>query len=123
MIEPKFKNAQEYELAQVLMQPTFIRLIDNLRQESESSPYHVSYEEITEPFPSYMVVIKKENTIEKNNIWELCFQICFDNYQENQHQPVTTDKTLFDDDGELNWQVLDAKTKKLVKSLFQTNSI
>lgn len=120
MIEPKFKNTQEYELAQVLMQPTFIRLIDNIRQESESSNYDVSYEEITKPFPSYIVIIKKENTIEKNNIWELCFRICFDNYQGNHHQLVTTDKTLFDDDGELNWQVLDEKTKALVKSLFHS---
>ena len=121
MIEPKFKNTQEYELAQVLMQPTFIRLVDNIRQESESSKYDVSYEEITDPFPSYIVIIKKEYTIEKNNIWELCFRICFDNYQENQHNPVTTDKTLFDDDGELNWQILDEKTKVLVKSLFDSN--
>lgn len=121
MIEPTFKNVQEYELAQRLMQPTFIRLVDNIRQLSESSNYDVIYEEITEPFPSYMVIIKKENTTEKNNLWELCFQICFDNYQENKSQPVTTDKTLFDDDGELNWQVLDEKTKTLVKSLFQPN--
>lgn len=65
MIEPKFKNAQEYELAQVLMQPIFIRLLDNIRKESELSNYDVSYEEINEPFPSYIVAIKKENKTEK----------------------------------------------------------
>ncbi|MTF38211.1 hypothetical protein [Cyanobacterium aponinum] len=121
MIEPKFKNAQEYELAQVLMQPIFIRLLDNIRKESELSNYDVSYEEINEPFPSYIVAIKKENKTEKNNVWELCFQVCFNNYSESTTQPVTTDKTLFEEDGQLNWQTLDEKAKTLVKSLFSSN--
>ncbi len=37
IIEPKFKNKSEYNQAQLLMQPIFIRVIDNIRKESESS--------------------------------------------------------------------------------------
>ncbi|NCO76042.1 MAG: hypothetical protein GW795_04205 [Cyanobacteria bacterium] len=117
-MQPKFKDIKEYEKAQLLLQPIYIRLIDNLRQQSELLSWDISYEEITKPFPAYIVCLKKGNYISKNNIWELCFQVCFDSYKSGQIHPVETDKNLIDDDGELDWQQLDFKTKILVKSLF-----
>lgn len=58
-MRPKFKNILEYEKTQLLLQPIYIRLIDNIRQESELLEWDVSYEEITEPFPGYILCLKK----------------------------------------------------------------
>ncbi len=116
-MRPKFKNILEYEKTQLLLQPIYIRLIDNIRQESELLEWDVSYEEITEPFPGYILCLKKDNYLSKYSIWELCFQICFDSYEKDQIEPVTTDKNLLDDKGELDWLQIEIKTKNLVKSL------
>lgn len=122
-MQPKFKNLLEYEKAQLLLQPIYIRLIDNIRQESELLEWDVSYEEITEPFPGYILSLKKDNYLTKYNIWELCFKICFNAYEQGQITPVETDKILIDDNGELDWQQIEIKTKKLVKSLLIISKI
>ncbi len=46
------------------------------------------------------------------DVWELCFGVCFSDYQP-QH-PVAVDPTLLYDDGEVNWMALDDKAKALV---------
>jgi hypothetical protein len=118
---PKIKTQREFSQAQILMQPTFIRVVDNIRKESESLNWLISYEEIEEPFPSYIVCLQKDNHQVKKNVWQLCFEICFINYSEaeDSNEEVKTDQSLFDQDGELNWQKLETKTKALVQSLFQ----
>ncbi|MBL1211368.1 MAG: hypothetical protein FWJ34_17370 [Geminocystis sp. GBBB08] len=118
----KFKDILEYEKAQLLLQPIYIRLIDNIRQESELSDWNVSYKEINEPFPSYIVLFKKGNYLRQYNIWELCFKICFDSYESEENIPVIIDKILMDDRGELDWQQIEIKTKNLVKSLLNISS-
>lgn len=120
---PKFKNLLEYQKAEILLQPIYLRLIDNIRQESELLEWNVSYEEITEPFTGYNVLLKKGNYSTKYNLWELCFKICFNRYEKGQITLVETDKTLIDDNGELDWQQIEIKTKKLVKSLLTMSTI
>lgn len=122
-MKPKFKNISEYEKAQLLLQPIYLRLIDNIRQESELLEWDVTYEETTEPFPGYIVFFKKGDYLTKYNIWELCFKICFNTYEQGQITPVETDKILIDDNGELDWQQIETKTKKLVKSLLIISTI
>ena len=121
MILPKISTQIEYEKAQALMQPIFIRVLDNIRKESESLNWLVSYQEIEQPFPSYIVCLQKDDYQIKKNIWQLCFAICFVNYNDNQdeNEKVKTDQSLFDEDGEINWQELENKTKALVKTLFE----
>jgi hypothetical protein len=62
------------------------------------------------------------------NIWELCYQICFQDYQPQigretiaDFQPgeVTTDMGLFDADGEVDWHQLDHKAHQVVAQLLQ----
>jgi hypothetical protein len=120
MLLPKIKTQIEYDKAQALMQPIFIRVLDNIRQESEELNWLVSYEEIQEPFPSYIVCLQKDDYQIKKNIWQLCFAICFINYSEtpDEYEDVKTDQSLFDEHGEINWWELDHKTKILVKTLF-----
>lgn len=119
MMSPKFKNIAEYEKAQILLQPIYIRLVDNIRKESELNQWDINYEEINEPFPSYIITIKKDNLIRQENLWNLCFQICFESYQDGQIEVVVTDKNLMNNEGEIDWQELDNKTKNLVKNFFQ----
>jgi hypothetical protein len=118
-MQPKFKNIQEYQKAELLMQPIFIRVLDNVRQQSESSSWETSYQEINEPFPSYLLLLKKDQQIIEYNIWELCFQICFKSYQQNQANPVETDSNLINQLGEVDWQALELKTKKVIATIFK----
>lgn len=118
MQTPTFKSRQDYELAEVLMQPILIRLLDNIRKESEIQDCEVSYEDITVPFPGYNVCIKKGEIVEKRNLWELCFHICFENYNPEDNAPLVTDRSLFNSEGELDWHLLDEKAKNLVAKIF-----
>lgn len=45
MTRPRFSNTAEWQQAEVLMQPVFIRLIDNIRKELEQSNWQGSYRE------------------------------------------------------------------------------
>lgn len=45
-------------------------------------------------------------------VWELCFAVCFRDYQVEQ--PAHVDPDLLHDDGEVNWLALDEKALALV---------
>lgn len=117
-MQPKFKDNLAYEQAQLLMQPAFIRVIDNIRKETEISNLESSFEEVTEPFPGYLLCLKKGDNIIKINLWDICFQICFLNYNPLQDEWVKIDLYLFDENGQLDWHNLEAKTQKIVKNIF-----
>jgi hypothetical protein len=114
----KFKDSLAYKQAELLMQPAFIRVVDNIRKETELSNWESSYEEISEPFPGYLLYLKKEKTTLKINLWDLCFQACFVNYEPHQDEPVEIDLNLFNEKGELDWYNLETKAKKIVKNIF-----
>lgn len=46
MTTPKFQDLVTWQQAEVLMQPAFIRLVDNLRKQLEQSTWKGTYEEI-----------------------------------------------------------------------------
>ena len=116
---PKFKDTLAYEQANLLMQPAFIRVIDNIRKELDFSDWEGSYQEINEPYHGYLLCLKKQNFSIDINIWEVCFQVCFvdANYQINA--PVQVDDNLFDETGNLDWHKLENKTQKIVKNIFK----
>lgn len=114
---PKFKDALSYEQAEILMQPTFIRVIDNIRKRTEINNLDISYEEINEPFPNYLLCLKKGDDIIKYDLWKICFQICFINYQDDQDNLVEIDTNLFDHNYQLDWQKLDDKTITIVTKI------
>jgi hypothetical protein len=117
---PKFKNNLAYQQAELLMQPAFIRVLDNIRKETEISNWQSSYEEITEPFPGYLLCLKKEKTIKKINVWDICFQVCFVDYKHQEDETVKIDLNLVDEKGELNWHNLEEKTQQIVKNIFNS---
>lgn len=46
MVKPKFQDLVTWQQAELLMQPTFIRLIDNLRKQLEQSHWKGTYENV-----------------------------------------------------------------------------
>ena len=123
-MQPKFKNIQAWEQAQVLMQPTFIRVIDNLRKQVESSNWEGTYQELQQPYPGYQLTLKHKGMTRTVNLWSLCFQICFVAFSPDNHpelegkQEVDIDTNLLNPAGEVDWSRLEEKTTAVIKHLF-----
>lgn len=128
-MKPKFKSTLSWEQAQILMQPTFIRVLDNLRKELEQSSWQGSYQEIQQPIPGYQLCLSRNERSVEIDIWDLCFQVCFRDYNlsrvdesENKiaaTQLVEIDTNLLDETGkEVDWQSLETKTQQLIKQVF-----
>lgn len=123
---PKIQNTRTWEEAQLLMQPAFIRVVDNIRKQLEVSDWKGSYEEVESPIPGYHLCLTRQDDAVKVDMWDLCFQICFRNYtpmtnseeDSSQQQEVEIDATLLDETGDVDWQRLDDKTKGLVEKIF-----
>lgn len=121
----EFATVQAWEQADCLMQPALIRTIDHLRQGLESCPWRSRYEEVQEPIPGHRLILENEGQTYGVNIWDLCFQVCFANYQaqpfgdnlpeNNQALAVEIDQDLFNDQGEVDWTKLDHKARHCVE--------
>lgn len=105
------------------MQPTLIRTIDNLRKQLEESSWTGTYREVQEPFPGYKLDLERGDRKETIDIWDLCYQICFRNYQPThateESYEVEIDTSLLDDNGEVDWSRLDAKAQSIVADIFE----
>jgi len=117
---PKFKTLEAWEQAEILMQPAFIRVIDNIRKELDVSVWRGSYEELDTPYPGYLLCLTYEERSVKVDIWELCFQVCFQDYipSDPDGQEVTVDSSLLEREGAVDWHSLESKAQKLVKQVF-----
>jgi hypothetical protein len=141
-------SPEEYwQSAVLLFQPALIRLLDQLRQQLLEAGWKAEYEtreiwptspnppdaqvtgEETPPQILYLVHLQRENTQARVNLWELCYQICFQDYQPQinsetirDFQPgqVATDMSLIDANTEVNWHALDRKTHQVVAQLLHS---
>lgn len=131
VMKPKFANELAWQQAEMLMQPAYIRLVDQIRRYTETSKVDVSYEEVTEPYPSNILILKcsdRAKLTEKGDrelradIWELCFQVCFTNYEEMQQgreEFARIDQELFDPESQaVDWQKLDEKAQGAIGQIF-----
>jgi hypothetical protein len=124
-MKPKFKDTRAWDQAQLLMQPIFIRLVDNIRKKLDDSTWKGTYEELQIPVPGYELKLTRSQDSYTFNIWELCYQICFRNYQPtheaNTPIEVEIDTQLFDEKtGEIDWNAIENKTRKVVDEVFAT---
>ncbi len=130
-MKPKFVNEQAWQQAEILMQPAYIRLVDQIRQQTEANEQdiQVSYEEITTPYPSNLLCLQPKGSKSHNSkslrvdIWDLCFQVCFINYEplpaDQMEQLVAIDVSLFNPDSqEIDWTKLDLKAQSAVRQVF-----
>lgn len=122
-MKPTFQNTADWEKAEILMQPTFIRVMDNLRKQIEKSNLKATYEEIKEPFPGYQLILTYEDNSVTISIWDICFKVCFINYDllsnksSQDSMMVEIDGNLFDEEQNINWQQLEIKTQEIIQTI------
>ena len=121
-MKPKITNMVAWQQAELLMQPAFLRTIDNIRKQLEQSNWKGTYEEAQYPYPGYLLRLQYQDLEMSVNLWEICYQVCFLNYQpthtELESQEVEIDTSLIDETGDVDWERLDAKTKLAIEQLF-----
>ncbi len=121
-MKPKFKNSLAWQQAELLMQPCLIRLLDNIRKYLEASSWEGTYENVQTPIPGYVLCLKMGGNQLTFDLWELCYQICFIDYKpthaDAETQEVEIDTSLIDETGDVDWNKLELKAKKLVEDLF-----
>lgn len=122
-MQPKFVSELAWQQAEFLMQPIYIRIIDRIRQQSEVSTWKVSYEEIRDPHPINYLCLESEDKQLKFDIWDLCYQVCFLNYDgshsELESRIVEVDTSSIDlETGTIDWMLLDNKAKAVIAKIF-----
>lgn len=128
-MKPTFKTAFAWDQANLLMQPTLLRVIDNLRKELENSNWQGTYHEVQNPFPGYHLILTQGERSVTVDLWQLCFKICFLDYSPSvfidessvnleDTEAVEIDERLIDENGEVDWQQLETKTKNQIAVLF-----
>jgi hypothetical protein len=124
-MQPKFANELAWQQAELLMQPIYIRVVDNIRKISEDSAWAVSYEEVKTPNPTNYLVLQSHDKQLKYDIWDLCYRVCFLNYdgsQSEESQAVEIDTSLIEPEtNSPDWHRLDEKAKGVLTKIFATN--
>lgn len=127
-MKPKFKTSLAWEQAQLLMQPALLRVLDNIRKQLDASNLKGTYQEITEPIPGYILTLSKGDLSIEVDIWQLCYQVCFQDYNlpqqhlfsgaEQRTVEVEIDQRLFNATGELDWHLIEDKAQQAVRQVF-----
>ncbi|MEG3438374.1 hypothetical protein V0288_14685 [Pannus brasiliensis CCIBt3594] len=120
-MKPRFKNRLAWEQAERLMQPAFIRVLDNLRKQLENSPWAGTFQEIETPYPGYRLCLTRGEHSTTVDLWDLCFRICFLDYpadESGESQEIDIDTALLDETGEVDWHGLETKTDRVIRQLF-----
>ena len=115
-----FRSQQDWEQADILMQPALIRILDHLRQAMETSAWRGTYQEVQDPYPGHQLILEDQGQTIVFSLWELCFQVCFADYQPQAPatQVVTIDPKLLTAEHEVDWRALDHKAKHLIDAIF-----
>ncbi|MUG99898.1 hypothetical protein F7734_49550 [Scytonema sp. UIC 10036] len=154
---PKISDSVAWQQAEILMQPAFIRVVDNIRKLLDVSSWTGTYQdvliwptgttdetqaivtkllqdleaatpeqalEIREtlsilpmPHPGYHLCLQRQEQQVSIDLWELCYQVCFLNYIPGLEK-VEIDTSLIDETGDVDWQILETKTKQVVERVF-----
>ncbi len=121
-MRPKIKDSVAWEQANLLMQPALIRIIDNIRKQLDESVWKGTYQDVQTPYPGYHLCLQNQDRQLTFDVWELCYQVCFNNYHQvhsvEESQEVEIDTSLIDETGDVDWNRLDAKAKQVVQEVF-----
>ena len=121
-MKPKITSQLAWQQAEILMQPALIRLIDNIRNHLDKSLWKGTYQEISTPIPGYQLCLEYQGEQRYIDLWELCYQVCFTNYQQTHGEmesiEVEIDTSLIDERGDVEWNRLDTKSRLLVEDIF-----
>jgi hypothetical protein len=124
-MKPRFKDNLAWEQAQLLMQPVFIRVLDNLRKKLEDCTWQSSYKETTVPVPGYHLCLAKDDRYLEIDLWDICYRVCFSDYQpthilneDTAVCEVEIDTRLLDETGEVDWHSIEGKTQQTIQQIF-----
>jgi hypothetical protein len=130
-MQPQFADELAWQQAEFLMQPIYIRIIDRIRQQSETSTWQVTYEEVQTPHPTNYLCLQSGDRLLKFDIWDLCYQVCFLDYhgsdsevigsdaQNEITQFVAIDTSLIDLEARSpDWHRLDTKAQSVIARIF-----
>lgn len=74
------------------------------------------------PYPGYRLCLQHENQQFSVDMWELCYRVCFRNYDptlaESSLQDVEIDTSLIDETGEVDWERLEVKARQTIEQVF-----
>jgi hypothetical protein len=160
---PQFADPIAWEYAELLMQPAFIRVIDNIRKQLEQSTWKGTYRDVQvwseevppeiqarvtqlqqqlvdaspeeaaaieqslahlpRAYPGYELCLEQQGQHINVDLWDLCYQVCFDHYSPAKDEAIAIDTSLIDtrlidETGDVDWQQLDKKAKQLVEQVF-----
>jgi hypothetical protein len=155
-MRPKFQDIESWQQAELLMQPAFIRLLDNIRKQLDESQWQGTYQDVPvwaeavsdevkaqvrllqaelktatpdrveaieqalaalpTPHPGYELCLQRDDRQVSIDMWEICYQICFQALELGQ--PVIIDQSLIDATGDVDWNCLDHKVKTIVEKFF-----
>ena len=120
-MKPRINNITAWKQAELLMQPAFIRILDHIRKKLENSVWQGTYEEVQIPIPGYRLDLEYQEQKISINVWELCYQVCFSNYIYTDYADeiveVDIDINLLNQEGNVNWDILDEKALKVVENM------
>lgn len=120
-MKPKINNITSWRQAELLMQPAFIRILDQIQKKLEDSFWEGTYQEVQTPIPGYRLNLAYQDQKVSIDIWELCYQVCFSNYRPThtaeQTVEVEIDTSLLNEQGDVNWNLLDEKALLVVENM------
>lgn len=133
-MKPIFQDMEAWERAQLLLQPIYIRVVDNIRKylEQAGEGWVESFAEVQTPRPGYRLRLQRLGTPDamatEFDLWALCFQVCFQHFpgsarvapppiasSEEAETLVEIDPSLFDEDDEVDWDAVDRKSMAIVQ--------
>ncbi|MEL7225399.1 MAG: hypothetical protein AAF810_19730 [Cyanobacteria bacterium P01_D01_bin.36] len=74
---------------------------------------------LPQPAPLYTLRLTHADSEDQTiDVWGLCYRVCALAYGADSEQEIAADDALFDEFGEVDWRLLDDKTKSLVEGIF-----
>lgn len=108
---------------------TLLTLLETSASLQQQEQIEDQLAELPQPIPVHLLHLTKENAQVTLNLWELCYQICLQDYTpclsrstfiEVPPAEMQADDSLFAEDGEVDWTALDQKTANVVAGAFKT---
>jgi hypothetical protein len=104
-------------------------IVTQLRQQLETATPEAAegiqerLEKLPQPYPGYQLCLQQQQQQVMVDLWQLCYQVCFRNYNPvlnalDSDLKVEVDASLIDEMGEVDWQRLDDKANYLVGQIF-----
>ncbi len=130
-MKPKFRDRTNWDRAELLMQPIYIRVTDNIRKYLEQSGqgWAESFVEVEVPRPGYYLRLRRTDAPEtaaqiEFELWALCFEVCFQDFPPTlpvaatpdleAEIEVAVDGDLLAEGDEVDWDAIDRKAAEVV---------